>query len=144
MPDTLLTRFVRYAKINTVSQIGTTTSPSTPGQWELLRLLESELRALGAADVSLDEHGYVLATIPATSQKSNVPVVAFLAHVDTSPDYNSENIKPLVHKRWNGKPIVLPDDPRQVIDPARFPTLAVAKGCDVITASGLTLLGGDD
>jgi tripeptide aminopeptidase len=144
MPDTLLTRFLRYVKINTVSAPGASTSPSTPGQWELLRLLESELRALGAADVSLDENGYVLATVPATSDKPGVPVVALLAHVDTAPDFNSDHVKPIVHKKWNGKPIVLPDDPRQVIDPARFPELARAKGQDIVTASGLTLLGGDD
>ncbi len=144
MPDTLLARFLRYVKINTVSTPDAATSPSTPGQWELLRLLEAELRAMGAADVSLDEHGYVLATVPATSDKPGVPVVALLAHVDTAPDYNSDHVKPLVHKKWNGKPMVLPDDKTQVIDPARFPTLASAKGQDVVTASGLTLLGGDD
>ncbi len=144
MPDTLLTRFLRYVKINTVSTPDAATSPSTPGQWELLRLLEAELRAMGAADVSLDENGYVLATVPATSDKPGVPVVALLAHVDTAPDYNSDQVKPIVHKKWNGKPIVLPDDKTQVIDPARFPALAGAKGQDIVTASGLTLLGGDD
>ncbi len=95
MTDTLLSRFVRYAKINTVSQPDAGHSPSTPGQWDLLRLLESELRAMGAADVSLDENGYVLATIPATSDKPGVPVVALLAHVDTAPDFNSDHVKPL-------------------------------------------------
>lgn len=144
MPDTLLSRFLRYVKINTVSTPDAATSPSTPGQWELLRMLEAELRAMGAAEVSLDEHGYVLATIPPTSDKPGLPVVALLAHVDTAPDYNSDNIKPIVHKKWNGKPIVLPDDKTQVIDPARFPALAAAKGHDIVTASGLTLLGGDD
>src|SRR5262245_59988782 len=133
MPDTLLARFLRYVKINTGSQHESATSPSTPGQWTLLRLLADELRAMGAADVSLDEYGYVLATIPGTSGKPGVPTVALLAHVDTSPDFNSEGVKPIVHKKWNGKPIVLPDDPRQVIDPARFPTLAVAKGQDIVT-----------
>ncbi len=144
MPHTLLDRFLRYVKINTVSTADAATSPSTPGQWVLLRLLADELRALGAADVTLDEFGYVLATLPATTDKSGVPVVAFLAHVDTAPDFNSDHVKPLVHKKWNGKPIVLPDDKTQVLDPARFPTLAVAKGQDIVTASGLTLLGGDD
>jgi len=144
MPDTLLARFLRYVKINTVSTPEAATSPSTPGQWVLLRLLADELRALGAADVSLDDNGYLLATVPATSDKPGVPVVALLAHVDTAPDFNSDQVKPIVHRKWNGKPIVLPDDKRQVIDPARFPTLASAKGHDIVTASGLTLLGGDD
>jgi tripeptide aminopeptidase len=85
----------------------------------------------------------VLATVR-PRDKPGVPVVALLAHVDTAPDYNSDNVKPIVHKKWNGKPIVLPDDKTQVIDPARFPELARAKGQDVVTASGLTLLGGDD
>ena len=84
-------------------------TPSTPGQWNLLRLLETELRQLGAADVVLTDHGYVMATIPATSDKPAVPTVAFLAHVDTAPDYSSRDVKPIVHRKWNGKPIVLPD-----------------------------------
>jgi tripeptide aminopeptidase len=144
MPDTLLSRFLRYVRIETTSSPDTGTSPSTPGQWNLLRLLESELRALGAADVTLDEHGYVLATIPATTSKPKVPVVGFLAHVDTAPDYTARNVVPIVHRKWNGKPIVLPDDPRQVLDPACLPDLPQAKGKDVVTASGRTLLGGDD
>ncbi len=144
MPDTLLSRFLRYVRIETTSSPDTGTSPSTPGQWNLLRLLEGELRALGAADVTLDEYGYVLATIPATTSKPKVPVVGFLAHVDTAPDFTAHNVVPIVHRKWNGKPIVLPDDPRQVLDPACLPDLAQAKGKDVVTASGRTLLGGDD
>ncbi|MCC6188870.1 MAG: peptidase T [Anaerolineales bacterium] len=144
MPDTLLSRFLRYVRIDTTSAADMPTSPSTPGQWVLLRMLESEARALGAAEVVLDEHGYVLATIPATTSKPDVPMVAFLAHVDTTPEFCGQNVMPIVHRKWNGRPIVLPDDHSQVLDPARFPELARAKGQDVITASGRTLLGGDD
>jgi tripeptide aminopeptidase len=144
MADTLLSRFLRYVRVDTTSAADAPSSPSTPGQWVLLRMLESELRAMGAADVTLDENGYVLATIPATSDAPGVPVVAFLAHVDTTPEFSGQNVNPIVHKRWNGKPIVLPDDRNQVLDPARLPELARAKGQDIITASGRTLLGGDD
>jgi tripeptide aminopeptidase len=144
MPDTLLSRFLRYVRVDTTSAADSPSSPSTPGQWVLLRMLESELRAMGAADVLLDDNGYVLASLPATSRKPDLPVVAFLAHVDTSPEYCGQNVVPIVHRKWNGKPIVLPDDPRQVLDPARLPDLAQARGKDVVTASGRTLLGGDD
>src|SRR3954449_8832749 len=105
MPDNLLSRFLRYVRLDTQSQSGTDSTPSTPGQWNLLRLLETELRQLGAADVVLTEHGYVMATIPATSDKAGVPTVAFLAHVDPAPDFPGQNVKPLVHRKWNGKPI---------------------------------------
>ena len=144
MADTLLSRFLRYVRVNTQSDASTGTSPSTPGQWVLLRMLESELLEMGAADVVLTEHGYVMATIPATSARPGLPTVAFLGHVDTAPDFSSQNVKPLVHRKWNGKRIVLPDDPTQVLDPARQPELLAARGKDVITASGRSLLGGDD
>jgi tripeptide aminopeptidase len=144
MSDTLLSLFLRYVRVNTQSDASTGFSPSTPGQWVLLRMLESELLELGAADVVLTGHGYVMATIPATSQKRGLPVVAFLGHVDTAPDFSGQNVKPLVHRKWNGKPIVLPDDPSQVLDAARQPELLAARGKDLITGSGRTLLGGDD
>src|SRR5258706_9183021 len=144
MSDTLLARFLRYVRVNTQSDPSTGTSPSTPGQWVLLRMLESELLEMGAADVVLTEHGYVMATIPATTDKRHVPVVGFLGHVDTAPDYSGQNVKPLVHRKWNGKPIVLPDDPAQVLDAAKHPELLSARGKDLVTGSGRTLLGGDD
>jgi len=144
MTDTLLSRFLRYVRIETTSDPKSRTSPSTSSQLTPLRMLESELRELGAADVSLDQYGYVLATIPATSAKPNVPIVGFLAHVDTAPDFTAHNVVPIVHRRWNGKPIALPDDLNQVLDPARLPDLGQARGKDVVTASGRTLLGGDD
>lgn len=144
MSDTLLARFLRYVRVNTQSDATTGTSPSTQGQWVLLRMLESELLEMGAAEVVLTDHGYVMATIPATNGKRDVPTVAFLGHVDTAPDFSGQNVKPLVHRKWNGKPIVLPDDPSQVLDPARLPDLLLARGKDIVTASGRTLLGGDD
>jgi tripeptide aminopeptidase len=143
-PDTALTRFLRYVQLDTHSNESSSTTPSTPEQWVLLRLLESELRALGASDVRLTRHGYVLASVPGNTARRRVPAVGFLAHVDTSPAFPSDHVRPLVHRRWNGRKIVLPDDPTQVLDPAAIPELAGKKGEDVVTASGLTLLGADD
>jgi tripeptide aminopeptidase len=141
---TLLDRFLDYVRIDTQSDEHSTTCPSTPGQWDLLRLLESELRALGAADVRLTEHGFVLATVPATSPRAGLPTVALFAHVDTARDYSGHGVKPIVHRRYDGRPIVLPDDPKQVLDPAQIPELAGKAGETIVTASGLTLLGADD
>jgi tripeptide aminopeptidase len=142
--DTVLSRLLRYVQIDTQSSEASREIPSTPGQWDLLRLLEGEVRALGASDVTLTEHGYVLATVPATSRRRGAPVVGFLAHVDTSPAFSGKNVKPLVHAKWDGRPIRLPDDHRQVLDPAAIPELRGKKGEDIVTASGRTLLGADD
>ncbi|HUG12445.1 MAG TPA: peptidase T [Opitutaceae bacterium] len=139
----LLDRFCRYVQINTRSDPDSPSTPSTPGQWDLLRLLESELKAFGAHDVRLTEFGYLLATIPATTAKTTVPKIAFFAHVDTEQNLPGA-AKPIVHRNYDGRPIVLPDDPAQVLDPARFPALKEKKGDDIITASGTTLLGADD
>jgi tripeptide aminopeptidase len=142
--DTVLTRLLRYVRFDTQSDETSPTTPSTPRQWVLLRMLADELRALGASNVRLTEHGYVLATVPATSSRRGVPAVGFLAHVDTAPAFPGHGVKPIVHRRWNGRKIVLPDDPTQVIDPAAIPELAAKKGEDIVTASGRTLLGADD
>jgi tripeptide aminopeptidase len=144
MSDDVLSRFLRYVRVNTQSSYDTGSTPSTSGQWDLLRMLESELRQMGASDVSLNEYGYLMATLPATSDRAGVPTVAFLAHVDTTPDFSGEGVKPIVHRKWKGKPIVLPDDNTQVLDPAQNGTLAAARGKDIVTASGRTVLGADD
>lgn len=143
---TLRDRFLRYVQIYTTSDPFSQSYPSTARQWDLLRLLRDELTAIGASDVELTEQGYVLATIPATPGHEKAPVVAFLAHVDTAPDFSGEHVKPIVHETYDGRIIVLPDDPRQVIDPANpmYADILTAVGKDVITASGTTLLGADD
>ncbi len=143
MSETVLDRFLRYVKIHTTSDPDSATTPSTECQWVLLRMLADELQSLGASEVKLTKHGYVLATIPATIKK-RTPTVAFFAHVDTVPGFSGEGVKPIVHRRWNGKPIVLPDDRTQVIDPALYPQLQNHLGKDLVTASGKTLLGADD
>ena len=141
--DDLLARFLTYVQIDTQSDHHSETTPSTNGQWMLIRRLEKELKALGIEDVQTTEFGYVLASIPATSSKANVPCIGLLAHVDTA-DSCSGLAKPIVHKKYDGKPIVLPDNPNQVLSVDSIPHLKDKIGDDIVTASGTTLLGADD
>lgn len=143
MTTTVLDRFLRYVAINTRSDEASTSSPSTPGQLTLLRLLVNELGAIGLTDITMDEHGYVMATIPATSDK-RVPTIGFIAHVDTSPEMPGHDVRPIVHRSYRGQDLVLPDDPDVVLRAADDPALAGHTGHDIVTASGLTLLGADD
>lgn len=143
MSDTLLDRLLRYVRIHTTSDLHSPVSPSTENQWVLLRLLEDELKHLGARDVTLTETGYVMATIPATVD-TDLPTVAFLAHVDTAPDFSGEDVRPALHRNYAGGKIELPDNPRMVLDPAQDEWLAKAIGKDIVTAGGKTLLGADD
>ncbi len=136
-------RFIRYAKIDTQSDPHSVTFPSTEKQKNLSRLLVSELLALGVLDAHLDEFGYVYATIPSTANHA-VPVVCFCAHVDTAPDCSGTDVKPILHENYQGAPIILPDDPEQIISIEDHPYLQKKIGDDIITASGLTLLGADD
>ncbi len=136
-------RFERYVKIDTQSSEESESYPSTEKQLNLSRLLVEELKDIGAEDVELTEHGYVFATLPATADK-DVPVVGFIAHVDTSPEVSGENVKPLAHKNYNGGDIVLPDDNSVVIKEEENPALRNCYGHDIITASGTTLLGADN
>ena len=137
-------RFLRYVRIDTQSAGDSTETPSTSKQLDLLRLLESELKMLGASDVVLTDCGYVLATIPATVPADDVPTVAFLAHVDTAPGFSGTDVKPIVHRSYGGGPIVLPDDPDQVLTTENASELESKVGQDIVTASGTTLLGADD
>ena len=139
-----LDRFLRYVTIDTRSDERSTTVPSTPGQLVLLRQLLSELHDLGVDDAVLDEHGYVMATIPATSQNPEVPVIGFIAHVDTSPEMPGAGVRPIVHHAYDGRDLVLPDDPEAVLRLRENPALQDQIGNDIVTASGLTLLGADD
>jgi len=136
-------RFLRYVQIDTQSDPHSTHFPSTEKQKDLSRLLVEELLQMGIEDAHLDEHGYVYATVPATSTRS-LPVICFCAHVDTAPDCSGQGVKPLLHANYDGSDIVLPDDPTQVIRLADHPYLKNCLGKDIITASGNTLLGSDD
>lgn len=137
-------RFLEYVKIDTQSRENSDTFPSTPGQLVLLQRLFDELKALGLADVTLDPNGYVFATVPATSAKPAVPVIGFLAHVDTSPEMSGQGVKAIVHENYRGQDLVLPDEPAAIIRFAGNPHLAGQIGHDIITASGTTLLGADN
>lgn len=139
-----LERFLRYVQIYTTSDPFSTSYPSTARQFDLLRLLEQELKELGLSDVDIDEHGYVMGTIPATSSKEGVPVLAFVAHVDTSPDMPGDDVKPIVHRNYAGNDLHLPEEESAVLRPANLPDLAAAVGHDIVTSSGRTLLGADD
>jgi tripeptide aminopeptidase len=139
----VLDRFLRYVTIDTRADDGSESCPSTPGQLELMRLLERELREMGVADAAVDANGYLMATIPATVP-GDVPVIGFIAHVDTSPEMPGNGVKPIVHRFWDGTDIVLPDDPSAVLRAAGIPELAAQIGNDIVTASGKTLLGADD
>jgi len=144
MRTSALERFLRYVQIDTRSDDRSSTSPSTPGQLVLLNLLRSELQALGVADASVNEHGVLMATVPATTSRPGVPTIGFIAHVDTSPEMPGDNVKPIVHRQYDGRDLVLPDDPSSVLRLADNPPLAACIGEDIVTASGLTLLGADD
>lgn len=136
-------RFLRYVQIDTQSDPLSTTFPSTAKQKDLAKLLVKELQEIGIADVVTDEFGYVYATIPANTTKE-VPVICLCAHMDTAPDCSGTNVKPILHKAYDGKDIVLPDDTTQVIRTKEHPYLAGKIGDDIITASGNTLLGADN
>ena len=137
-------RFLDYVKFDTQSKEGADTFPSTPGQLVLLQRLHDDLKALGLADVTLDDHGYVFATVPSTSSKKEVPAIGFLAHVDTSPEMSGQGVKAIVHENYQGQDLVFPDDPAASIRFKDNPHLANQIGNDIITASGTTLLGADN
>jgi tripeptide aminopeptidase len=130
--------------MDTQSDERSTTYPSTARQLVLLRALVDELRSAGLEDADIDQHGYVMATIPATTPKTNVPAIGFIAHVDTSPEMSGAGVKPIVHRGWEGGDIVLPDAPDAVLRRADIPDLEEQIGNDIVTASGTTLLGADN
>ncbi|HCL04759.1 MAG TPA: peptidase T [Chitinophagaceae bacterium] len=140
---TVAERFMRYVQIDTQSDPHSTSFPSTEKQKILSTLLADELKAMGITEVETDSYGYVYATIPATSNEP-APVICFCSHVDTAPDCSGYGVKPILHKNYKGQAIVLPDDPNQIISTAAYPYLEQQIGKDIITASGLTLLGADD
>ncbi len=146
LPDysyTVSNRFQRYVQIDTQSDPHSDAHPSTEKQKDLSQLLAAELLAMGLSDAHSDQWGYVYANIPSNTN-AVVPVVCFCAHVDTAPDCSGTHVKPILHKNYQGDSIVLPDDPTQVLTTERYPYLKEHIGLDIITASGLTLLGADD
>ncbi len=137
----LKTRLMRYCAVDSQSDASSAATPSTPCQHQMLDLLVDELMDIGASDVTKTPYGTVIATIPGTAEG---PTIGFLAHVDTAPQFNATGVKPRVIEAYDGLPITFPDAPDLSLDPADFPYLAQKVGDDIITASGLTLLGADD
>ena len=129
MASAVLDSFLRYVTYDTQSLENSSTYPSTPGQLKLLRALAEELRDIGVLDAEMDEHGSVTATIPATSRKADVPVIGFIAHVDTSPEMSGAGVKPIVHVAYDGRDIVLPDDPSAILRVDDMPSGVKMRSC---------------
>lgn len=143
MKDELINRFTTYVKIDTQSNEDSQTCPSTPGQWDLLNLLVDELKEIGMEEVTIDENGYVFATLPANTNKQ-VPTIGFLAHVDTATDFTGKNVKPQIVENYDGGDVILNKELGIVLSPEAFPYLKNYKGQTLITTDGTTLLGADD
>jgi tripeptide aminopeptidase len=143
LAEDVLARFLRYIQIDTRSEEGSATYPSTAKQLDLARVLVEELREMGLEDVLLDEHGYVTATLPATPG-CNGPTIGLIAHMDTSPEASGEGVTPQVWRDYQGRDITLPGDPHQVLRPDELPALRDHVGHDLVTSDGTTLLGADD
>ena len=140
---TVADRFLRYVIIDTQSDPDNPAFPSSEKQKDLSKLLVAELIEMGIKDAVMDENGYVYATVPATTDK-DVPVICFCSHVDTAPDCSGTGVRPIVHEKYDGSDIQLPDAPDQIIRMVDYPYLKTHLGKSIITASGKTLLGGDD
>lgn len=141
MKETVIERLVRYAKVDTQSNEASETTPSTDKQWDLLRMLEQELKKIGMSDVAVDENGYLFATLPATSDKK-IPTIGFLAHVDTATDFTGTGVNPQRVDNYDGGDLQLNDD--VVLSPTMSPELKNYVGQTLITTDGTTLLGADD
>jgi len=147
MTSDVLERFLRYVQVHTTSQEDVDEIPSTKRQFDLAHLLVSELQVLGLTDASVDEHCYVIATLPSNlSQEltNKVSTLCLLAHMDTSPEEPGENVKPQIIRKYDGGDIILPGNPDLVISPEETPSLKKFIGSDIVTSDGTTLLGGDD
>ena len=139
----LVERFLKYVSFDTQSSEETRITPSTPGQMVFAKYLKSELESLGLEEITLDEHGYLFATLPANMDKE-IPTIGFIAHMDTSPDMSGKDVTPRIVENYNGSDIVLDAEERVVLSPAQFPELLDHKGEDLIVTNGKTLLGADD
>ena len=140
---TLVERFLKYVSFDTQSAEGTNVTPSTPGQMVFAQYLKSELESLGLQDVTLDEHGYLFATLPANTDRV-VPTIGFIAHMDTSPDMSGQNVNPRIVRAYDGTDITLCAEESIILSPKQFPELLFHKGEDLIVTDGKTLLGADD
>ncbi|WP_044747815.1 peptidase T [Bacillus alveayuensis] len=143
MKHEIIERFTKYVKIDTQSDPNSHTCPSTPGQWTLAKMLVEELKAIGMEEVTVDENGYVMATLPSNTDK-DVPTIGFLAHMDTATDFTGANVNPQIVESYDGGDIILNEELHIVLSPTDFPELANYKGHTLITTDGTTLLGADN
>lgn len=143
MKKELIERFINYVKVDTQSNKESDTCPSTKGQWTLANMLVEELKNIGMSDVSVDENGYVMATLPANTEKQ-VPTIGFLAHLDTATDFTGKNVKPQLTENYDCNDIILNKSLNIVLSPKEFPNLNNYKGHTLITTDGTTLLGADN
>ncbi|WP_143415606.1 peptidase T [Geobacillus sp. E263] len=143
MKNEIIERFTKYVQVDTQSDPNSDTCPSTPGQWTLAKMLVEELKAIGMEEVTIDENGYIMATLPANTDK-DVPTIGFLAHMDTAPEFTGANVKPQIVENYDGNDIILNEALHIVLSPKDFPELANYKGHTLITTDGTTLLGADN
>jgi len=143
MEKAFLERFLRYTRIDTQSDENSDSVPSTKKQLDLAKLLVEEMKSMGLQDISLDEKGYVMATLPSNCI-NKIPIIGFIAHMDTSPDMSGKNVNPQVIRDYDGKDILLNEKKKVTLSPADFPEILNYKGQDLVTTDGTTLLGADD
>lgn len=141
--QSIINRFISYVTVDTQSDASSSTTPSTQKQWDLAHKLVAELKAIGMQDVSIDEHAYIMATLP-SNVSHDVPTIGFVAHFDTSPDFSGTNVKPQIVQNYDGKDILLNAEQNIVLSPDYFEDLLLYKGQTLITTDGTTLLGADD
>jgi len=139
----IIDRFLKYVSFDTQSDPNSTATPSTEKQWAIARYIADELKHIGMQDISLDDHAYIMATLPSNIDHK-VPTIGFISHFDTSPDYTATDVKPQIHKNYDGKDIILNKDENIVLSPSYFEDLLQYKGQTLITTDGTTLLGADD
>ena len=140
----LQNRFINYVKIFSTSDPESETTPSTERQWDIAKYIFEELKTLGLSDVSLDENGYIYGYVPSNLENDDEPVVGFISHYDTSPDFNGENVKPQIWDDYNGQDLVLNKETGFTLSPSKFESLKDYVGKTLITTDGTTLLGADD
>lgn len=143
MKNEMIERFISYVKVDTQSNEASETCPSTPGQFTLANMLVEELKSIGMDDVTVDKNGYVMASLPANTDKQ-VPTIGFLAHLDTATDFTGKNVKPQIAENYDGNDILLNEDLHILLSPKDFPNLNNYKGHTLITTDGTTLLGADN
>ncbi|MEP5934171.1 MAG: peptidase T, partial [Winogradskyella arenosi] len=139
----IIDRFIGYVTIDTESDPNSETTPSTAKQWDLANKLVEELKAIGLSDVTIDDNAYIMATLP-SNVEHDVPVIGFISHFDTSPDFTGANVKPQIIENYDGKDIVLNAEQNIILSPDYFEDLLQYKGQTLITTDGTTLLGADD